>query len=326
MIMQKTTIKGNSITKTAGLPTKMTQVFFCHLKSSIEEFILEKLDTYGKTNNCFLNLYSVNKNTTENQIRDFYSGVDILNVWVNKENYRIYDLEFKNRQELIKALETGTGQLNEENFYFRYSFKNELKGDSIDFIIRGNDPCPKDLCNKYGNKRGGDNRGNRGDRRNDGRGERGRGGRDRGGYGGNNEGSGGYYGKKDFESNRGATDEDYKYGGGRNKGYDNKRGGFGMDRRGGSSRGGGRGGDMQDRGGVKRTRGGYQSVNANEEEVQRLLVLGKHDDQAPRKFVSSKGGHTFGTLAPKGSGLMIKMEKEGDLGNEAHQPNFEKEP
>lgn len=59
--------------------------------------------------------------TIESDIRDFYEGVKILAVWVNKENYKIYDLEFESLDELKKVLRMGTGALHGTQFYFRYS-------------------------------------------------------------------------------------------------------------------------------------------------------------------------------------------------------------
>ena len=74
-----------------------------------------------KTETFFLNLYSVNSQTIEDDIREFYHGVKILAVWVNKENYKIYDLEFETLEELKKVLTIGTGSLHGTSFYFRYS-------------------------------------------------------------------------------------------------------------------------------------------------------------------------------------------------------------
>jgi hypothetical protein len=61
--------------------------------------IIDKIQALKKTETYFLNLYSVNSMTIENDIRDFYEGVKILAVWVNKENYKIYDLEFETLDE-----------------------------------------------------------------------------------------------------------------------------------------------------------------------------------------------------------------------------------
>ena len=51
----------------------------------------------------------MNPATTENDIREFYKDISIQNVWVNKDNYRIYDLEFETLDELKKVLDQGTG-------------------------------------------------------------------------------------------------------------------------------------------------------------------------------------------------------------------------
>lgn len=55
--------------------------------------ILAKIQTNKKTPTFFLNLYNVNTRTTETDIRNFFKGCEIKNVWVNKDNYKVYDIE-----------------------------------------------------------------------------------------------------------------------------------------------------------------------------------------------------------------------------------------
>ena len=55
------------------------------------EELLAKLESGRKTTTFFLNLYSLHPKTTESEIREFYKGVEILNVWVNLTNITIYD-------------------------------------------------------------------------------------------------------------------------------------------------------------------------------------------------------------------------------------------
>lgn len=222
--------------------------------------IIEKISMLKKTETYFLNLYSVNFQTIEDDIRGFYKGVEILSVWVNKENYKIYDLEFETLDELKKVLDIGTGNLHGSPFYFRYSFKNELLGQSPEFVIRGNETA------HYRNPRGrgGTYRHRGGDRGPNPRYEGGRGGGENrdfkyGHRGGDREG--GYRGGYGRGGHHDGEDRDDRRGGDRRRG-DGDRGGRGRGRggynrdadrggfsnsntRGGRDRGGDRGGDFQ---------------------------------------------------------------------------------
>ena len=259
-----------------------------------KEQIIEKQENIqNSSGSYFLNQYSVSKLATEDDIRKFYEGIEIKKVQVNKENYKVYDLEFQKKEELLKAVDRGTGVIHERHFYLRYSFTNDRQGDVDEFIIRGNEAFPQ------ANYRIPDNRPRPYKRnQNDDRGFKGRNRDDKTGYNKQRDDENVNLNITEDQENN-MRDHDYKYGGGKMKG--DQRGGGGLrDNNQGykGNRGGrrdcGRGGGGVRNDGGRFEEGGFYDQRGNG-------GMKKQDNRNQRPIL---------TLEAKGSGIAKKEEEK----------------
>lgn len=90
------------------------------LKSHTKESILEDAKAYEPCEHYFLNIFNLTPANTDDNIKDFYKGVPIIQI--HRPNSNSADLEFENKDILIKAIDLGSGKLNGEPFYIRSSF------------------------------------------------------------------------------------------------------------------------------------------------------------------------------------------------------------
>lgn len=74
----------------------------------------EPCDTY------YLNIFNLPFEVEEPDIRKFYKDINILNI--HRPNKDAADLEFESKEDLIKAIDFGTGNLKGQTFYMRSSY------------------------------------------------------------------------------------------------------------------------------------------------------------------------------------------------------------
>lgn len=82
--------------------------------------ILEDVELEEPCETYFLNLFGLPYQVAHSQIIDHYKGVTILKIHEGKDR-GILDLEFNTKEELIKAIDLGTGELEGRPFFMRSS-------------------------------------------------------------------------------------------------------------------------------------------------------------------------------------------------------------
>lgn len=84
-----------------------------------EDDILRDVANDEPCEKYYLNIFGLPDGVSDELIREHYKGIDISNIlWPTRESV---DLEFSSKDLLIKAIDRGTGVLNEEPFYMRSS-------------------------------------------------------------------------------------------------------------------------------------------------------------------------------------------------------------
>jgi len=81
---------------------------------------LEDVELEEPCETYFLNLFGLPYQLTHSQVTEHYTGVTILKIHEGKDK-GILDLEFETKEELIKAIDLGTGELEGRPFFMRSS-------------------------------------------------------------------------------------------------------------------------------------------------------------------------------------------------------------
>jgi hypothetical protein len=89
-----------------------------------EERILSAVEQEEPCDLYYLNIFNLNYDLTEEEITEFYASHKVEVTKVHKPNRDAADLEFKTKQELIKAIEIGDYSLKGRTVYTRSSFFN----------------------------------------------------------------------------------------------------------------------------------------------------------------------------------------------------------
>ena len=81
---------------------------------------MEDVETEEPCETYFLNLFGLPYQLNHSQVTEHYKGVAILKIHEGKDR-GILDLEFKTKEELIKAIDLGTGDFDGRAFFMRSS-------------------------------------------------------------------------------------------------------------------------------------------------------------------------------------------------------------
>lgn len=87
-----------------------------------EERILEDVKNEEPCEFYYLNVFGIGPGVDDKDILDFYKSVKVLNVY--HPNRESADLEFADKETLIRAIDLGTGSLRGQPFFIRSSYHN----------------------------------------------------------------------------------------------------------------------------------------------------------------------------------------------------------
>lgn len=82
----------------------------------------------------FLNLFNVDETACDNDIKEFFGEINIAKVIKNTNKTGNWDLKFTSKEEAIKLVLKGNGQLKDRYFFVRDSYRNNFIYDDKDFF------------------------------------------------------------------------------------------------------------------------------------------------------------------------------------------------